>query len=206
MVSTKHYAVIIIEDDLVMGNILKSRINETALFRCKHIFEEPISFLKENEKADIILLDVVMAKMNGLDAIEQILNKYPDVAIIMNTIKDDTDTIFGALQKGAVGYLDKQCININLEEVLQTVASGGAYMTPLIAKKVVDSYFHSGNRFGELTNRERDVTNLILDGYSYKMIATEYDLSIDTVRFYIKNIYRKLKINSKGELFNLNKK
>ena len=90
-----------------------------------------------------------------------------------------------------------------MEEILITVATGGAYMTPLIARKVVDSFHEVKNQFEHLTKRELDVTNCILDGKSYKMIAADFDISIDTVRFFVKNIYRKLKINSKGELFKL---
>jgi DNA-binding NarL/FixJ family response regulator len=86
------------------------------------------------------------------------------------------------------------------------VAEGGAYMTPGIARKIFNSFQEPRNHFEKLTDRERDVTNGILEGLSYKMIASKYDLSIDTVRMNIKSIYKKLKINSKGELFNLAKK
>lgn len=198
--------VVIIEDDHILGEILKERVNSIPGFQCQHIFAGPLKFLTRKPEAHIILLDIVMPEMNGLEAIELILKKYPDVAIIMNTIKDDTETIFTALKKGALGYIDKQSIGVNLQEVLQTVANGGAYMTPSIARKVFNSFQEPKNHFEKLTDREKDVTNGILEGLSYKLIAQKHEISIDTVRMNVKNIYKKLKINSKGELFNLAKK
>lgn len=198
--------VVIIEDDHILGEILKDQVNAIPGFHCQHVYSGPLHFLTRKSEAQIILLDVAMPEMNGLEAIELILKKYPDVAIIMNTIKDDTETIFTALKKGALGYIDKQSIGINLQEVLQTVANGGAYMTPSIARKVFNSFQEPKNHFEKLTERERDVTNGILEGLSYKLIAQRHDISLDTVRMNVKNIYKKLKINSKGELFNLAKK
>lgn len=198
--------VVIVEDDHILGEILRERVNAISGFHCSHVFEGPLSFLVRKPEAHIILLDIVMPEMNGLEAIDLILKKYPDVAIIMNTIKDDTDTIFTALKKGALGYIDKQSVGVNLEDVLRTVAGGGAYMTPGIARKIFNSFQEPRNHFEKLTDRERDVTNGILEGLSYKMIASKYDISIDTVRMNIKSIYKKLKINSKGELFHLAKK
>lgn len=198
--------VVIIEDDHILGEILMDQVNTIPGFECKTIYSSPLKFLTRKQDVNIILLDIVMPDMNGLDAIEPILKKYPDVAIIMNTIKDDTDTIFTALKKGALGYIDKQSIGVNLQEVLQTVANGGAYMTPSIARKIFNSFQEPKSHFEKLTEREKDVTNGILEGLSYKMIAQKHEISIDTVRMNVKNIYKKLKINSKGELFNLAKK
>ena len=143
--------------------------------------------------------------MNGLDAIDLILKKYPSLSIIMNTIKDDTDTIVTALKKGAVGYIDKQSMDINMAEVLRAVSTGGAFMTPKIARIVFNSFQRTSTEFEKLSDRERDVTTAILDGLSYKLIAEKYNISINTVRMNVKNIYKKLRINSKGELFNMSR-
>lgn len=200
---TQPHDVIILEDDLVLASILKERVNGIEGFKCEHVFSNPVDFLTVQIPVDIILLDVVMPKMNGLEAIEPILEKYPEASIIMNTIKDDPDTIFEALKKGAMGYLDKQSYNVNFEEVLQSVARGGAFMTPKIARIVFDSFQKPKNVFESLSKRQQDVTNGILEGLSYKEIADKYDISVDTVRMNIRMIYRKLKINSKGQLFHL---
>jgi DNA-binding NarL/FixJ family response regulator len=141
--------------------------------------------------------------MNGIDAIDPILLKYPEALIVMNTIKDDQETIFTALKRGALGFIDKQSFDVNYEDVLLNIAKGGAYMTPSIARKVVSNFQDSNNTLEKLSPREKDIANRILEGLSYKLVAIECGISIDTVRIHIKNIYRKLKINSKSQLFNL---
>lgn len=197
------YKVVIIEDDLVIADVLKSRISEIENFTVVKTFANPVLFLAEKSQFDIILLDVVMPEMNGLDAIDPILTKYPEALIVMNTIKDDQDTIFTALKRGALGFIDKQTFDVNFEEVLQIVANGGAYMTPSIARKIVANFQDPSTSFEKLSPREKEIANGILKGLSYKLVALECGISIDTVRIHIKNIYRKLKINSKSQLFNL---
>ena len=199
----KKYNVVIIEDDRIISELLKNKINELASFSVVSTYENPVDFLTDNIKFDIILLDIVMPEMNGLDAIDPILTKYPDALIVMNTIKDDQETIFTALKRGALGFIDKQSFDVNFEEVLQIVANGGAYMTPSIARKVVNNFQEPSSSLEKLSPREKEIANGILKGLSYKLVAMEYGISIDTVRIHIKNIYRKLKINSKSQLFNL---
>ncbi len=197
------YKVVIIEDDRIISELLKNKINELASFSVVNTYENPVDFLTDNIKFDIILLDIVMPEMNGLDAIDPILTKYPEALIVMNTIKDDQETIFTALKRGALGFIDKQSFEVNFEEVLQIVSSGGAYMTPSIARKVVNNFQEPSSSLEKLSPREKQIANEILKGLSYKLVAMECGISIDTVRIHIKNIYRKLKINSKSQLFNL---
>jgi DNA-binding NarL/FixJ family response regulator len=144
-----------------------------------------------------------MPEMNGLEMIERILKLYPKSVIIMNTIQDDSETIFKALQLGASGYIDKQSFETKFTEVFECIGNGGAYMTPKIARRVIEYFSKSRNIMQELTVREKDIVNGILDGLSYKMIASKHDLALDTVRMYVKKVYRKLSINSKSELFKL---
>ena len=188
--------IIIFEDDIHLANLIKSKINAIE-------FSNPIDFFKNPIEADIYLLDIIMPEMNGLAAIEKILKLFPDSIIIMNTIKDDTETIFKALQLGASGYIDKQSFEMKFEEVFECVANGGAYMTPKIARMVIQ-YINQSHKLAEqLTDREKDIVNGIIDGLSYKLIADRYDIAIDTVRMNVKKVYRKLKINSKSELFKI---
>ena len=170
---------------------------------CKHLFTNPVEFLQNPIEADIYLLDIVMPEMNGIDAIDRILKLYPNSAIVMNTIKDDSETIFKALQLGASGYIDKQSFEMNFKEVFASIENGGAYMTPKIARQVIAFFNQPKNISEQLTEREKDIVNGILDGLSYKLIADRYSISIDTVRMNVKKIYRKLKINSKSELFKI---
>ena len=197
------YKVVVIEDDRIISELLKNKINELASFSVVNTYENPVDFLTDNIKFDIILLDIVMPEMNGLDAIDPILLKYPEALIVMNTIKDDQETIFTALKRGALGFIDKQSFEVNFEEVLQVVANGGAFMTPSIARKVVNNFQEPSSSLEKLSPREKEIANGILKGLSYKLVAMEYGISIDTVRIHIKNIYRKLKINSKSQLFKL---
>jgi DNA-binding NarL/FixJ family response regulator len=195
--------IIIIEDDIHLARLMQESVNEIENMSCKQIFTNPIDFLNNPVEADIYLLDVVMPEMNGIEAIDRILKLYPNASIVMNTIKDDSDTIFKALQLGASGYIDKQSFEMNFKEVFESIENGGAYMTPKIARQVISFFNQPKNISEQLTEREKDVVNGILDGLSYKLIAGRYSIAIDTVRMNVKRIYRKLEINSKSELFKM---
>ena len=195
--------IIIIEDDIHLARLMQENVNEVENMTCKHLFTNPVEFLQNPIEADIYLLDIIMPEMNGIDAIDRILKLYPNSAIVMNTIKDDSETIFKALQLGASGYIDKQSFEMNFKEVFASIENGGAYMTPKIARQVIAFFNQPRNISEQLTEREKDIVNGILDGLSYKLIADRYTISIDTVRMNVKKIYRKLKINSKSELFKI---
>lgn len=195
--------IILIEDDYPMAELMKNSINELEDYSCDFIFSNPFDFLESPVEGDIFLLDIMMQEMNGILMIDKILKIFPNSAIIMNTIMDDPDTIFQALRMGAIGYIDKQSFEINLLNVFQSVENDGAYMTPKIARKVIDFYNTPKYTMSNLTNRERDIVNGILDGLSYKLIADRYGISLDNVRMNIKRVYRKLMINSKSELFKI---
>ena len=195
--------IIIIEDDIHLAKLMQENINTIKNLQCASIFTNPIEFLNSPMRADIYLLDIVMPEMNGLDAIEKILKLYPESIIIMNTIKDDSQTIFQALQLGASGYIDKQSFEMNFKEVFASVANGGAYMTPKIARMVINYINQPRSITEKLTTRERDIVNGIVDGLSYKLIADRFEISLDTVRMNVKKVYRKLEINSKSELFKM---
>jgi DNA-binding NarL/FixJ family response regulator len=195
--------IIIIEDDIHLARLMQESVNEIENMSCKQIFTNPLDFLNNPVEADIYLLDIVMPEMNGIEAIERILKLYPNASIVMNTIKDDSETIFKALQLGASGYIDKQSFEMNFKEVFESIENGGAYMTPKIARQVISFFNQPKNISEQLTEREKDVVNGILDGLSYKLIADRYSIAINTVRMNVKRIYRKLEINSKSELFKM---
>ncbi len=191
----------IIEDDFTLSQILQRKINQLDSFKCNHTFITVNEFLLTNHTSDILLLDINLPGTNGLDAIPVILNKYPNLIIVMNTIKDDVETIYKSLESGAIGYIDKQTFDDNILEVLETVENGGAFMTPKIARKIIESF--KKPKMPNLTEREHEVVQGILEGYTYMQIAEKYFITIDTVRSHIKNIYKKLSINSKAQLFKL---
>jgi DNA-binding NarL/FixJ family response regulator len=195
--------VILIEDDYPMAELMQQSINELENYSCDYIFSNPLHFLASPVEADIYLLDIMMPELNGILMIDKIQRIFPNSAIVMNTIKDDPDTIFQALRMGAIGYIDKQSFEMNLLDVFQSLENDGAYMTPKIARKVIDFYCTPKRTMSKLSNRERDIVNGILDGLSYKLIADRYEISLDNVRMNVKRVYRKLMINSKSELFKL---
>lgn len=197
----------IIEDDILLANLMKEKINESHNYECIAIYNSAEKFFDKAVETNIVLLDIMLGGMNGLDAIKSIMTKFPNTSIVMNTIKDDSETIFTSLQLGASGYIDKQSFDLNFEEVFDAIENNGAYMSPKIAKKVID-YFQGkhikySNPLEVLTNREMDIAKGILDGLSYQAIAERHGIALDTVRMNVKKIYKKLQINSKGELFNL---
>jgi DNA-binding NarL/FixJ family response regulator len=195
--------VIIIENDTVLADAMKDAVNTLEGYSCKLIFVNVSNFLASKVNADILLLDLMLSGENGLDFISRIALQYPDMAIIVNTIKDDSDTIFKVLQLGALGYIDKQSFELDFKEVFHCIENGGAYMTPKIARRVMNYFQHSKDNYEQLTKRETDIVNGILDGLSYKAIGDKHNIALDTVRTNIKRIYRKLNINSKGELFHM---
>lgn len=199
--------IVIIEDDIQITEYLVGKINSSSDYEVLSTYTNPLLFLNaEKQCFDILLLDIIMPELNGLDAIKPILDLYPGASIVINTIMDDSDNIFKALKLGVLGYIDKQFFDSSYSEVFDIVLKGGAYMTPRIARKVVNNFKIHNLRLEKLTVRENEIASAIIDGLSYKLIASKLNISIDTVRIHIKSIYRKLSINSKGELFSLTKK
>ncbi len=190
--------VVIIHKNSEITNQLEMKINCISNYMCTAIFENPISILTENIFCDFIVCSV---GFDDLSILEKIMTKLPNVNIIILTEKLDTNIIFKALQIGVIGLVNTINYQLNFKEVFSAIDDDGAYMTPKIARKVIN-YFNSGNKVKvNLTNRESDIVAGILDGLPYKLIADKHEISINTVRMNIKNIYKKLNINSKSELF-----
>ena len=193
----------IIEDNIITAEILMQLVNNQSDYFCEKYYTNPTDFLKNDEKPDIVILDIMMPQMSGIEAIDKILSKVPHTSIIINSSKDDLDTILEAMKKGIAGYIDKNSLIDDLSDVFKSLENGGGFMTPSIARKVF-AFFSSKNKvLDALTEREHEIAKTILDGLSYKLIADELKISIDTVRAHIKNIYKKLNINSKSELFKM---
>jgi DNA-binding NarL/FixJ family response regulator len=196
-------SVVIIEDNILTAEILKKQVNNCTDYYCDAYYTNPKDYLKANESPDIIILDILMPEMNGLDAMDKIFEKNRQVSIVINSSKEDKDTILKAMEKGAVGFIDKNVYNNNLNDVLKCLDNGGAYLPPSIAKKVIDFLCGRNSALDALSEREMEIANTILKGKSYKHTADELFISIDTVRTYVRRIYKKLNINSRSELFNI---
>jgi DNA-binding NarL/FixJ family response regulator len=147
-------------------------------------------------------MDIDMPGTNGIEGLKRIRAKNSDVKILMLTVFDDNKNVFEAIRSGANGYVLKKTPPAKLLEYIEEAASGGAPMTASIATQVLKMFSQVNTTQNEdynLSDREKQVLQLLVDGYSYKMIASEMFISIDTVRSHIKKIYEKLHVNSKSE-------
>jgi DNA-binding NarL/FixJ family response regulator len=156
----------------------------------------------ETWKPDLILMDIDMPGINGLEGLKKIRQVNSDVKILMLTVFDDNKNVFQAISNGANGYILKKTPPSKLLEYIEEAQSGGAPMTASIATQVLKMFSSMNNEKGEdyhLSDREKQVLQFLVEGYSYKMIANEMFIAIDTVRSHIKKIYEKLHVNSKSE-------
>ncbi len=153
-------------------------------------------------KPDVVLMDIDMPGKNGIDAVADIHKRFPDLPIIMLTVFDDADRVFTSLRNGALGYMLKSSSPEKLLEAIKDVYSGGAPMSPSIARKVMfrlQTESPGKPEDYQLTAREKDVLALLVDGLSYKMIADKLDIGFETVRSHIKKIYEKLHVQTMTE-------
>lgn len=169
-------------------------------------------FIERNKtKIDVILLDLQLPFKNGMDGIQDLLKQYKNVSIIIYSVSADYDTLFKCLCHGAHSYLLKGEPLSKIRETIITTFNGGSNMSVQIARKVIE-YFKTTNNIptnninleeSKLNERENEVVIEIINGNSYKMVAQNLGISINTVRSHIKSIYRKLNINSNIELANI---
>jgi DNA-binding NarL/FixJ family response regulator len=153
-------------------------------------------------KPDVILMDIDMPGVNGIEAARIVRSVSPATQVIMLTVFDDEEKIFDALRNGASGYLLKNSSPSDIINAIKDVHTGGSPMTANIARKVLQ-YFQNHPKAEhpdyKLTAREMDILKELLNGNSYKMIAASLNISLDTVRSHIRSIYEKLHVNSKSE-------
>jgi DNA-binding NarL/FixJ family response regulator len=196
----------IVEDNKKIRDLIQRYLDMQKEMDCPvavDSVEEMLEYLEEHQKPDVILMDIQLPGMSGIKGMEIIKSKYPEVEIIMLTIYHDSHKIFDSLKAGASGYLLKHTSLPEIKESIENLMKGGAPMSPQIARKVISHFNEEAPKKNEdsmLTNREQDIVNGLVDGLSYKLIADRFDISIDTVRAHIRNIYKKLHVNSKAEV------
>lgn len=194
----------IVEDDMEIGIAVKKFFNSkkdlTVLGHFGSIEEIQQQHKKISLKPDILLLDIVLPGLSGIAGIKRLKDIWPEVDIIMFSVMDDGESIFRSLCDGAVGYITKDFSMEDIYHAVKDVFDGKGIMSPSIARKVAEHFHIKRKLESDLTPREMDIVHGMTEGLSYKLLGSKLGISIDTVRKHIKNIYRKLQINSKGQL------
>jgi DNA-binding NarL/FixJ family response regulator len=159
----------------------------------------------EQTEPDVVLMDIAMPNVDGINGVSLIKKKFPSIRIIMQTVFEDEEKIFASLQAGAEGYLLKNATAEKITQSIEEVYHGGASMTPSVALRVIHYFNTQRNQKNEynLTPKEKEVLKHLSDGLSYKMVADRLGISYFTVNAHIKNIYEKLHVHSLGEAVSL---
>jgi DNA-binding NarL/FixJ family response regulator len=201
---SKTIRVSIVDDEVDLRENIAGFVDAAKGFRCVSVHssaEEALAHLPQ-EKPDVVLMDINLGGMSGIECVLKLKPLMRETQVVMLTVFEDTEKIFSALAAGASGYLLKRMPPEKLLEAIRDVHEGGSPMSAPIARKVVQSL--QGHRPGtdetaELSPREREVLDGLAEGQAYKQIAAKLDVSIHTVRNYIRRIYEKLHVRSSAE-------
>ena len=198
-------SVAIVEDDHEIRLAISEYLNSRDSLICEFAegsVEAFLDRLTDDNAPDVILMDIGLPGVSGIDGIKLVKGKYPDIDIVMFTVYEEAHKIFQSLCAGASGYLLKNSQFDEIRRTIEIVHAGGSGMSPLIARKVIE-HFHPRKPPGSpslLTAKEHEVVSGLVDGLSYKMIADKMGISIETVRSHIKNIYKKLHVHTKADV------
>ena len=203
----KEIRVALFEDNYLLRDGYFQLINGTPGFTCVGAFDgaADLIFKIQRSEPEVILMDIDMPGINGIEAVSIIKQNFPNIYIIMQTVFEDDDKIFNAIQAGADGYILKKTPPAKILEAITEVQNGGAPMTPNIAAKTLQ-LFRSGmksmpdKKTDRLNERQKEILECIVNGMSYKLIAEKLFISLDTVRYHVKNIYEILQVHSRYEL------
>lgn len=203
--ATDYKSVVIVEDDRGLREQLIQILNTAPDIRCMGAFgsaEEALQHLSAKLRPDVVLMDIKLPGMSGIDCVAELKRLLPELQIIMVTVYEDSERIFRALKAGASGYLVKSSPPSQLLEAIRDVFRGGAPMSSHIARKVVQ-HFHmvgpSPQEAEDLSPREREVLDLLASGYIYKEIGDKLNIGVETVRTYVKNICQKMHVRNRLE-------
>jgi DNA-binding NarL/FixJ family response regulator len=194
----------IVEDEKTVREGLKLLIDGTEGYNCVAVYPDAEEALREifEIQPDVVLMDIHLPGMSGIECVTQLKKQEADFQIIMLTIYEDDEQIFRSLAAGAHGYILKKTPPAKLFEAISEVHQGGSPMSSQIARRVVD-FFHtkevSSAETEKLSDREQEILSYLAKGYRYKEIADILCISIETVRTHIRNIYEKLHVHSRTE-------
>ncbi len=199
--------VALFEDNALLRDSLFQLINGSEGFICTGAFPDCSDLIRKVESADpdVILMDIDLPGMNGIEAVGKINQTHPEIMIIMQTVFNDNERIFQSITAGASGYLLKNTSPARILESIREAATGGAPMTPSIAHKILEVFRSRkpalpAKEQSQLNDRQKEILECIFNGMSYKLIAEKLFISVDTVRYHVKNIYEILHVHSRDEL------
>ena len=195
-------SVVTIEDHAEFRESIAFILQSTEGFHCVGEYGSAEEALSKMPEPDVVLLDLNLPGISGLDAIERIKGRFPETHILIFTVFDDAQHIFPAILAGADGYILKKIPPLRLLQAIEDAAAGGSPMTPMIAKKTLDlfkRYVPRKNQDDPLTTREREILSLLVDGLGNEEISNKLFISLQTVRNHIRHIYEKLHVHSKSQ-------
>ncbi len=196
--------IVLYDDSEALRESIRTLLSEESDFTVAAMFDnaETVETDFTELKPSVILMDIDMPNINGVEAVRRIRKLTSDTPILMLTVFDDSENIFSAICAGASGYILKRDISNELISAIRNVLGGGAPMSGSVAKKVLKMLPEGKTTEREptvLTDREKEILVLLVNGHSYKMIAEQIKISLDGVRFHIKKIYDKLHVHSATE-------
>lgn len=196
--------VVIFEDNNNLREGLFQLINGSQGFSCVGAYANCDHLLKNisEDKPDVVLMDIQMPGINGIEGVKIIKENFPSVKVLMETIFEDDDKVFASICYGAEGYILKNTAPVEILEAIKEIYDGGSPMTPSVANRVlkmIRAKHHEIPDSFDLTKRETEILSCLVKGMSYKMVADVCTISIDTVNMHVKNIYKKLQVHSKSE-------
>jgi len=194
----------IVEDSEKFRGTLARLLNRSEGFRCISQYPNAEDALKglPEDKPDVVLMDINLPGMNGVECVRQLKQLLPKLQVMMLTVYEDTENIFNALAAGATGYMLKQTSRDELFEAIRELNRGGSPMTTHIARKVVQSFQRTAPSAAPteaLSPREQEVLDCLAQGFLYKEIAEKLSISYETVHTYIRRIYEKLQVRTRTE-------
>ena len=201
--------VTIVEDDAELRNAMMDLLSSSEEILCHKSYENAESFLKnvKDMMTDVVLMDITLPGMNGIQCVRESKPKRPDVQFLMCTSHNDAERTFDSLCAGATGYILKNSTPAQIIQAIYDINAGGSPMSPEIARLVINSIkdkngIQNQDLLDSFTSREQEILHALSKGYSYKEIAEKLYISIETVRTYLRKIYEKLQVHSKVEALN----
>lgn len=200
----KTIRICVVEDDTWLRSILEQEIGRIPDFAFLESYANAESALAGIPalQPDVVLMDINLPGMNGVECLRRLKAACPTVQILMLTVYEDSEQIFNSLLAGASGYLLKRSATSEIMDSIRQVCEGGSPMTANIARRVVQYFHQMGGTSPDcekLSPREREVLELLARGDAYKQIADKLNVGLETVRMNVKHIYSKLRVHSRGE-------